>query len=497
MVRTKESARCRYCDKPRGPSDEARRARQCDGHFLERQQKKARTVTHRSTQCAREGCPNTIGDNEKYCSNRCKFLDSRIIDDSHVVAVTADPCWRGIQTAARLNPCGIASLNGLDNIVKTLGVYARKARRARYYNIVDDELLCNQTGEPRLRPAIKLAVCHLIANSTGGLNTAINLINGPALINHALRYRIYIPKSEWAKKIFGHRICQQPRCPWPKKSGKGKQQSLSLLEALKTQEGYTDEAIAKTLQKWPLPQHDPGKYRQYTLPEAPLTTLLCDELLSLEYRLFGRIRRRLNTLRKNYTALLEGYMDVIAIAVFVALQTVDRDGLLKLLHQAPVLPLKPEEEAVHFTTNTGHEVIVIYEGGLLYPVAKKAQQIIRRYLDIDEHARLALSAFYRRMFTLPPAIFSPEKIVLVSMKSPRHIAHTSTRPVSFLEKQRQYIEDLNSTHLINVYRKGNDPTFEAIPGGKKAEKLTRTESGTSQHTPTKSEAIDSLFPPRY
>jgi len=490
VIPRKSKARCREpgCENLQGPSEEARLKRRCDHHHRLIMLKKTGSRARRDTLCSRDSCTRPTGRNDKYCSNECKFLDSRIINDDHVVAIAADPCWSGAETALQNSSCGLASLGGLDNLVGLLQVFARKERQSLYYNI---------TGNTRLtRPqvAMKLAVCHLIANSINGFNTRPNLMTGPEAINDKLIRRIYTPDSDWSRKMFAHRICTQPGIKLQKRIS-GKNKAVSLREALKTQGGYTNEAIIAVLHRWQPPQRILHQDHHHWLPEAPLITLLCDELRHFEYHTFGKIRSRLKIFRDHFATLLEGYMDVIAMAVFIALQTADRDGLLKLLYQAPPSPMRHQEEVSHHLTDCGHHVIAVYEGGLLYPTIKKSQQIIRRYLRIRDTQVIALRQFYNSIFTIPPEAFLPESVVLVSFESRHHIAQTLGKPCSYWHKKRGYTDTIRNQHHIDIYRKEDDETFEARPAGLTAKSKTKPAARNILHDRLETE--HELWPLRY
>lgn len=75
-VPRKSKARCREpgCENRRGPSEESIRKRQCDKHFRLILLKKTGSQARRDTPCAREGCTNPTGRNDKYCSAQCRIL---------------------------------------------------------------------------------------------------------------------------------------------------------------------------------------------------------------------------------------------------------------------------------------------------------------------------------------------------------------------------------------------------------------------------------------
>lgn len=250
--------------------------------------------------------------------------DSRIINDDHVVLVTAHLCWDNTEKALQRSPHGLASVEGLKGIMDLVQLYRRRELLQLPYNETDG----NQCAVFPAVVAMKLELCHQIACSLSGSNSPNNIIIGPKNINRRLHHSLWLPASSWSKKLFG-------RCFCPKKGSKLVQQTaegaklVSLLTALKAE--YQENDIIWALSSWSPPGADDAqKIRPFRLPPLPLGMLLRDELLRLKKRIFIAIRTRFQCIEIHYGGLLGYYTEVIAIAIFIALQTADNEGLLKL-----------------------------------------------------------------------------------------------------------------------------------------------------------------------
>lgn len=420
-------AECREpdCNHRQGPSADARQKRQCDSCFKKAQDKKARAEARRQLPCAREGCRRPRGKNDLYCSKTCAQLARSFIDHPHIRAITATSCWSSAEKAIQNSSCGLASVDGLPGIVALLRLCERKEQLSLIFDlqIIDD--IGGSITFQRCS-AMELHLCHLVANSAGGLNQQKNIIAGPACINQALLRKIYVPESAWSQRLFAHRISQQKGTSLKSRTPSGKTTKMALLAALHEQGQYSKEDIVTGLLRWQPLQHPQDKHIHFRLPPEPLTRLLCDELGHCGGRAMLKIRAAVRVLARRFANQLEGYMEVIAIAAFIALQTCDHHGLLRLLYNSGKMAHACNNHEISYVADGNHHNLLgVYEGGALYPLISKTQEIIRYYLKIRPYQHKALLRFYLGIFTIPPVTLPPVHLVLIKLESPHHITRTS------------------------------------------------------------------------
>ncbi len=351
---------------------------------------------------------------------------------------------------------------------------------AFYFNTVDGKPLRGTQGKINTMPkaAIRLNASHLIASSLGGLNHRKNLIAGPANINRRLCQRIYTPDSNWSRRLFKNRTCKGSGEKLEKLEG-DKIKTVRLIDALL--ERYSEEEIVAELATWtPLPLRDPARNLPYRLPPEPLTQLLLSELHQrFEIKTFGVIRANLLSIYGMFGTLLEGYIEIITMAVYVALQTADHDGLLHTLknYQPPArYELNRTIEILHNYTDgqdhcaqEEHSVLAVYEGSALYPVINKTTRIIKTHLRIDcKHAHDKLIEFYWNIFAFSPPLHSVEKLELIALGSAYHFIRRDTISPEIRqqirEKARKAELDMRVHHArkINVSNK-RKPKRRTVP----------------------------------
>lgn len=290
------------------------------------------------------------------------------------------------------------------------------------YNETDD----NQCAFFPAVSAMKLELCHQIASSLNGTNSPDNIIVGPKNINRRLMRSRWLPASNWSKKFFAHCFCQKEGRRIERQTASGKLPA-SLLVALKTE--YPTEDIIQVLSTWSPPVAEAlPTIRPFRLPPLPLGMLLRDELLRLKKRSFIAIRTRIQCLEIYYGDLLGSYTEIIAIAVFVALQTADNDGLLKLFVETPVPGFLDSENPLQYLAEQygPHDAILVYEGYTLHAIIWRAQRVIHRHLGIASYRIDALREFYADIFAKMPEGCHLPNIVLISKEHTTHPLNNAT-----------------------------------------------------------------------
>lgn len=428
------------CSRPVGPSDDAITVRLCDIHLAKRLQRQQNRQLLEERRCLYCNSPISTSKpaRQKYCNQACERKAARIISDEHGNKVIHHVCWKNAEHAIQRSPHGLASVGTLQDVMVLVRFYEYMNVCAFYFNTIEGKPLRGAQGKINTTPkaAMRLNACHLIASSLGGLNNRKNLIAGPANINRRLCQRIYTPDSNWSRQLFKNRTCKGDGKKLEKVES-NKIKTMSLIDALL--ERYSEAEIIAELSTWtPLPLRDPARNLPYRLPPEPLTQLLLSELHQrFEIKTFGVIRANLLSIYRMFGSLLEGYIEIIAMAVYVALQTADHDGLLHTLknYQPPArYEFDRTIETLHNYTDgqehgaqEEHTVIAVYEGSALYPVINKTRRIIKTHLRIDcKHAHDKLAEFYWNIFAFSPPLYSVEKLELIALGSAYHFIHSDT-----------------------------------------------------------------------
>ncbi|EMX6282453.1 hypothetical protein AAHD08_000487 [Providencia rettgeri] len=182
---------------------EARCAYLCATHYSTRLRNQQNRLLKATQNCARQGCDKTLlgTHNQKFCSNECRHLASRLINDEVIFRIINHSYWRNVERFIKRNPKGLASINHLNDIADMVLLYVRKAEYQKSYVHYDE----NEKGHV-LTPFMDLAVCHRYPNSEGGMNTLANTLVGPGKVNR-LRSN-HLPKKSHIEPLNGVKSMQ-------------------------------------------------------------------------------------------------------------------------------------------------------------------------------------------------------------------------------------------------------------------------------------------------
>lgn len=206
----KERPKCKRNNCQNHVSDipKARKAYLCLEHYsilLKNQQKR---LIKTMQKCARSQCKKTLigTQNQKYCSNECRYLNSRLINDDAILKIIKHSYWRNVERFIKRNPKGLASICDINDIADMVHLYVRKAGYQKSYVHYD-----KNRQSPLLIPFMDLEVCHFYPNSEGGMNTLTNTLIGPAKVNRLRSNRL--PKKSDIKVLNGEKSIQDPIKP--------------------------------------------------------------------------------------------------------------------------------------------------------------------------------------------------------------------------------------------------------------------------------------------
>ncbi|EPJ4085314.1 hypothetical protein [Klebsiella pneumoniae] len=252
--------------------------------------------------------------NKKYCSKVHRQLGSRKILGKIITDIIGFSYWGHIQHHIKRSPIELASINGVQDITGLYQLYQRKAKHQRSYVLEIKQLeVSKEKSKIKLTPFIKWEVCHFFPVNSGGENTLDNVIIAPLRINRMLKDTI--PHQG---RLFSGL----------KASGKKMPLNGSLYDGLVARFGK--KVVDEELSSIGKLKHFHGNYAKQPEfggmhHEFPLLMLLIEELLRLGHH---DIVKFLQGIRRDYESLLPIYVELVAVIMFYAILTGDRDRFL-------------------------------------------------------------------------------------------------------------------------------------------------------------------------
>ncbi|AYW90628.1 hypothetical protein EGX47_04330 [Yersinia pseudotuberculosis] len=163
--------------------------RLCHVHFTRKKELENKRELKRNLQCVVCNMSIAITRNEKYCSNKCKGIGLRSIEDDIMLAITRHSYWLNIERCIKSNPLQLNSINKLQDIADIYLLYKIKSKWQHSFNFFlgEKRTSIKFKNEHKLVPFMELELCHRYPNSKGGMNTDKNIIIGPAFINRMLK----------------------------------------------------------------------------------------------------------------------------------------------------------------------------------------------------------------------------------------------------------------------------------------------------------------------
>lgn len=302
------------CTMPVFGNVKERSTRLCKRHY-------AAYIQHRRTKEAKalsvcQYCSLSLAQmrNKKYCCKAHRQLGSRKLLGKIITDIIGFSYWGHIQHHIKRSPIELASINGVHDVTGLYQLYQRKAKHQRSYVLLGEQWEVSK-GKSKIKPIpfFKLEACHFFPVSSGGENTPDNVIIAPSRINRMLKDTIPY---------------QDRRFPGLKASGKKMPLNGSLYDSLVVRFGK--KVVDEELSSIGKLKHFHGNYAKQPEfggmhHEFPLLMLLIEELLRLGHH---DIVKFLQGIRRDYESLLPIYVELVAVIMFYAILTGDRDRFL-------------------------------------------------------------------------------------------------------------------------------------------------------------------------
>lgn len=306
---------------------EAKNLRLCQFHFSKKIELHLQRTMKDHKECFVCGQRIALLRNEKYCSNKCKGIGLRSIDDDHILAITQHSYWLNVERFIKTNPLQLRSINKLQDITDLIGLYKLKSTRQHSYNFFlgEKKTSIEKGNEHKLIPFMQLELCHLYPNSAGGMNTAMNFIIGPAFINRMVKDCIPFQREQG---LFNGMKC----------SGKIIPVKTGLMKAIKKY--YAHEKIISTLKQIDkIPRFSREEKRDITQDKIYNTNLifdlLCNEAkrlnlddLHLFLRALSKVMHKAFRYKKITILVKPYFLDMLGLAIFHAILTGDRNDFI-------------------------------------------------------------------------------------------------------------------------------------------------------------------------
>ncbi|EKS6739477.1 hypothetical protein NTH60_003491 [Enterobacter ludwigii] len=252
--------------------------------------------------------------NKKYCCIAHRQLGSRKLLGKIITDIIGFSYWGHIQHHVKRSPIELASISGVHDITGLYQLYQRKTKHQRSYVLaIEQSGVSKEKLKIKPTPLLRLEICHFYPVNSGGENTPDNLIIAPSRINRMLKDTIPYQGS-----LFPGLKALRKKIPL----------NGSLYDGLVARFGkkVVDEELSSIGKQ----KHFHGNYAKQPEfggmhHEFPLLMLLIEELLRLGHH---DIVKFLQDIRLDYDGLLPIYVEVVAIIMFYAILTGDRDRFL-------------------------------------------------------------------------------------------------------------------------------------------------------------------------
>lgn len=252
--------------------------------------------------------------NKKYCCKAHRQLGSRKLLGKIITDIIGFSYWGHIQHHIKRSPIELASISGVHDITGLYQLYQRKTKHQRSYVLaIEQSGVSKEKLKIKPTPFLRLEICHFYPVNSGGKNTPDNLIIAPSRINRMLKDTIPYQGS-----LFPGLKVLRKKIPL----------NGSLYDGLVARFGkkVVDEELSSIGKQ----KHFHGNYAKQPgfggmHHEFPLLMLLIEELLRLGHH---DIVKFLQGIQRDYDSLLPIYVEVVAIIMFYAILTGDRDRFL-------------------------------------------------------------------------------------------------------------------------------------------------------------------------
>ena len=346
----------------------AGKMRLCETHYQHRSQREQRLAQKKSRVC--RYCQASLANtrNTVYCCCHHRQLGSRKWTNALNPNLLTHSYWYQVEKAIKQNPRQLGSVFSPADIATLLWLYQRKAHyQLSYYH----EPILNTKPTPLLQ----LDLCHWYPNSKGGMNTGKNIVIAPSYLN----------------QLIGNRIPDQSKgFPGIKSPDTNVPLNGSLYDALVSVFGISNTIDSLGTVKLSIFRGShtrPLSFRGVD-KALPLFTLLRDELMRLGQQSLLRV---LKLLHGFYAGILPLVLELMAMMIFYALLTGDRDRFLARLQRFCDWFYADDSHLRHRFRCLDREA---FEGIL--------QGLLRKYLflffGIQPDDQTALIALYNRFF---------------------------------------------------------------------------------------------------
>lgn len=289
------------CNKRIYRNTPAGRERLCEVHYQIWCRNQRHALIKKKRKCNYCGGSLANSRNKKYCCIRHRQLASRKLRSN---LLTHSYWYHGEKMVAR-SPLELGSFTTISDVADLIKLQNIKSRHQRSFTFNREKLI----------PLLKLELSHRYPVSKGGMNTALNIIISPGLIN----------------RLIGNSIPEQKNgFPGIKASGESIPLKGSLYDSLIERFGLQEvnQELESINLKWfsgnaPRPINFSGM--AYSLP---LFTLFVEELYRLGYQ---ELAEMLMSLKRTYERLLPFLLELIAALGFYAILTGDRKRFLARL----------------------------------------------------------------------------------------------------------------------------------------------------------------------
>ncbi|EUD06339.1 hypothetical protein [Providencia alcalifaciens] len=312
----KERPKCKRNNCQNHVSDipEARKVYLCLEHYSILLENKQKRVIKAMQKCVRSQCEKTLigTQNQKYCSNKCRYLNSRLINDDVILKIIKHSYWRNVERFIKRNPKGLASISDINDIADMVHLYVRKAGYQKSYVNYD-----KNRQSPLLIPFMDLEVCHFYPNSEGGMNTLTNTLIGPAKVNRLRSNRL--PKKGDIKVLNGEKSVQDAiKLETTLLHGLADTFSEREITTLFQRIGRLSEFHFYKEKKNSLPTSF-----SHTLLEMPLTKLLLDECHRMGLH---QVTSKMNIIKALFF-LEYDFIEILSICLFYSILSGDEGDL--------------------------------------------------------------------------------------------------------------------------------------------------------------------------
>ncbi|KVK31362.1 hypothetical protein [Enterobacter hormaechei] len=302
------------CTMPVYGNIKERSKRLCKQHYAAYNQNRIAKEAKALSVCQYCGLSLAKMRNKKYCSKAHRQLGSRKLLGKIITGIIGFSYWGHIQHHIKRSPLELASINGVHDITGLYQLYQRKTKHQRSY-VLELEQGKGSKEKPKIKPTpfLRLEGCHFYPVKSCGENTPDNVIIAPLRINRMLKDSI--PHQG---RFF----------PGLKSSGKKIPLNGSLYEGLVARFGK--KVVDEELSSIGKLKYFHGNYAKQPEfrgmhHEFPLLMLLIEELLRLGHH---DIVKFLQGIRRDYESLLPIYVELVAVIMFYAILTGDRDRFL-------------------------------------------------------------------------------------------------------------------------------------------------------------------------